>query len=322
MIWRDEIDASDHDVVVTAARDPAAPQPLMKKNDNRMLGALSESQIYRDYQRAFTRGTGLPLALHAPEMLNMIHFAGGKENPFCALMAKTNTSCAACYALQRKLEEEAQLRPKTLKCFAGLCETAVPVRVGDKLIAFLRTGHILLHHPDKSRFNSIAKTLIKWGTDVDLKKIEEAYFNTRVLPRRQYEALIQLLTIFAQHLALCADQLALQRGHAEPAAISRARDYVSQHYREQFSLPGVARVVNMSANYFSERFKEATGLNFIEFVARTRVEKARNLLQNPNLRISEVAFDIGFQSLSQFNRTFKKVTGCSPSDYRGQFAGV
>ena len=54
-------------------------------------------------------------------------------------MAKTNTTCAECYALQQKLEEEAQLRPKTLKCFAGLCETAVPVRVGDKLIAFLHT---------------------------------------------------------------------------------------------------------------------------------------------------------------------------------------
>jgi AraC-like DNA-binding protein/ligand-binding sensor protein len=294
----------------------------MKKNDNRMLDALSRSQIYRDYERAFTRGTGLPLALHAPEMLNMIHLARGQENPFCALMAKTNTSCAECYALQRKLEEEAQLRPKTLKCFAGLCETAVPVRVGDKLIAFLHTGHILLHHPDKSRFNRLAKTLIKWGTDIDLKKIEEAYFNTRVLPRQQYEALIQLLTIFAQHLALCGNQLSLQSGHAEPKAVSRARDYVSQHYHEAFSLPDVARVVNMSANYFSEKFKEATGLNFIEFVARTRIEKARNLLQNPNLRISEIAFEIGFQSLSQFNRRFKKIIGQSPRDYRAALVGT
>jgi AraC-like DNA-binding protein len=74
----------------------------------------------------------------------------------------------------------------------------------------------------------------------------------------------------------------------------------------------------MSANYFSEKFKEVTGLNFIEFVARTRVEKARNLLQNPNLRVSEVAFEIGFQSLSQFNRTFKKIASRSPSEYRRQ----
>ena len=54
----------------------------------------------------------------------------------------------------------------------------------------------------------------------------------------------------------------------------------------------------------------------MEFVARTRVEKARNLLQNPKLRISEIAFEVGFQSLSQFNRTFKEVVGEAPRDYR------
>jgi len=279
-------------------------------------GALSESQIYRDFERAFTRGTGLPLSLHAPEMLNVVKYARRKENPFCALMAKTNTSCAACYALQQKLEQEAQLQPKTLKCFAGLCETAVPVRVGDKLIAFLQTGQILLHHPKKPEFNRVAETLIKWGTEVDLKKVEEAYFNTLVLSLPQYESLIRLLAIFAEHLAACANQLALRRQKTEPEAVSRARGHIDQKFREELSLPDVARVVNMSANYFSEKFKQATGLNFVEYVARTRIEKARNLLLNPNMRISEVAFEVGFQSLSQFNRAFKKIVGQSPSHFR------
>jgi AraC-like DNA-binding protein len=61
-----------------------------------------------------------------------------------------------------------------------------------------------------------------------------------------------------------------------------------------------------------------TGINFVDYVARTRIEKARNLLLNPNRRVSEVAFEVGFQSLSQFNRTFKKVVGQSPRDYRAQ----
>lgn len=76
----------------------------------------------------------------------------------------------------------------------------------------------------------------------------------------------------------------------------------------------------MSANYFSEKFKQATGIRFVEFVARSRVEKARNLLQNPKFRISEVAFDVGFHSLSQFNRAFKKITGQSPREYRTSLA--
>lgn len=287
-----------------------------------MQGALSESQIYRDFERAFTRGTGLPLSLHAPQMLNVVKYARRQEDPFCALLAKTNRSGAACCALQQKLEEEAHLQPKTLKCFAGLCETAVPVRVGDKLIAFLQTGQVLLHHPNKPEFNRIAEMLIKWGAKVDLKKLEEVYFNTRVLSLAQYESLIRLLAIFAEHLASCANQLALQHRQTEPEAVSHARRHIAQKYREELLLPDVARVVNMSANYFSEKFKEATGLNFVEYVARTRIEKARNLLQNPRLRISEVAFEVGFQSLSQFNRAFKKIDGQSPSDFRAKLSNT
>lgn len=284
--------------------------------DDILLAALSESQMYRDYADAFTRGTGLPLSLHAPESMHVLHHRGRQENPFCALMAKTNPACAGCYALQCKLEQEAQLAPKTLKCFAGMCETAVPVRVGDKLIAFLQTGQILLHRPDRAQFNKIAQQLIKWGAEVDLKRVEETFFNTRVLTRDQYESLIRLLTIFAGHLASCANVLMLAHGHTEAPAIERARHHIRDHSGDELSLGTVARVVNMSASYFSGKFKQATGMNFVEYVARTRVEKARNLLQNPHLRVSEIAFEVGFQSLSQFNRAFKKVTGLAPCEYR------
>ncbi len=304
-------------------RRPRSAKPPLRKgaaDEDGILAALSSSRIYRDYEEAFTRATGLPLSLHAPEMLTVIRYARRGVNPFRALLAKTNQDCAACYALQQKLEKEAQLESRTLKCFAGLCETAIPVRVGEKLIAFLHTGQILLHHPDKAKFNRIAKTLLKWGADVDLKKIEEAYFNTRVLTLRQYEALIRLLAIFAEHLATCAEQLALKKTADEPRSVVRARGYISQHFREELMLGDVAHAVNMSANYFSEKFKEATGFNFTDYVARTRIEKARNLLQNPNLRISEIAFEVGFQSLSQFNRSFKKITGKSPTAFRAALA--
>jgi AraC-like DNA-binding protein len=49
-----------------------------------------------------------------------------------------------------------------------------------------------------------------------------------------------------------------------------------------------------------------------------RIEKAKNLLLNPNLRISEIAYEVGFQSLTHFNRVFKRLMGDSPTDYRAQ----
>ena len=60
-----------------------------------------------------------------------------------------------------------------------------------------------------------------------------------------------------------------------------------------------------------------TGINFTEYVSRLRTEKAKNLLLNPNLRVSEIAYEVGFQSLTHFNRVFKKVVGESPTEYRG-----
>ncbi len=299
----------------------AKPNPRLRTTGGRprnypALRLLSESEIYRDYASAYTAASGLPLSLNTPDMLTIIHHARKDENPFCALMAGTNQACAACYHLQRRVEEEAKLQPKTLKCFAGLCETAVPVRVGDKLIAFLQTGQILLASPEKAAFNKLAKTLLAWGTEVDLKKLEEAYFNTRVLPPKHYNGLIRLLTIFAGHLASSSNTLTLAAESAENPAISRARLYITEHSEARMSLGSVSRVVNMSANYFSAKFKESTGLNFVDYVARVRVEKARLLLKNPNLRIGEIASQVGFRSLSQFNRAFRAIAGEAPRKYR------
>ena len=292
----------------------------MKPRPNSTLAALTESRVYRDYERAFTQGTGLPLRLQGPDMLDLVRFTKAQENPFCALMAKTKESCAQCYSLQCQVEEEAQLKPKTLMCFAGLCETAVPVRVAENVIAFVHTGQVLLQRPDKVQFKRIAATLLQWGAEVDLKKLEEFYFNTRVITVKQYEALIRLLNTFAEHLAACSSVLIMQSQQKDSPAITQARSYIRDHSDDELSLGAVAHVVNMSATYFSEKFKEMTAINFVEYVARTRVEKARNLLLNPNRRVCEVAFEVGFQSLSQFNRMFKKVVGESPRDYRAKLS--
>ena len=57
-------------------------------------------------------------------------------------------------------------------------------------------------------------------------------------------------------------------------------------------------------------------MTFVDFVARYRIEKAKNLLQDSRWRISGVAFEVGFQSLSQFNRSFRRIEGQSPKQYR------
>ena len=103
---------------------------------------------------------------------------------------------------------------------------------------------------------------------------------------------------------------------AEPVEIWKARNLIHEHSDEELSLTQVVKAVNISPNHLSEKFKQVTGINFVEYIARTRFEKARGLLHDTNLRVSEIAFATGFQSLSQFNRVFKELSGKSPTKYR------
>lgn len=106
------------------------------------------------------------------------------------------------------------------------------------------------------------------------------------------------------------------RTRAEPVEIWKARSLIEARSDEELSLTYVARAVNISPNYLSEKFKRVTGVNFVDYVARTRFEKACALLREPRLRVSEIAFAVGFQSLSQFNRVFRRLSGKSPTQYR------
>jgi AraC-like DNA-binding protein len=114
---------------------------------------------------------------------------------------------------------------------------------------------------------------------------------------------------------------ASSRQRAEPVEIWKARKFIEEHSDEELSLRRVAKAVNIHPNYLSERFKQVTGMNFVDYVARTRFEKACRLLLEGNLRVSDIAFAAGFQSLSQFNRVFKKLAGKSPTQFRAAKRG-
>lgn len=290
---------------------------MIGTEDERLLEKLSKSQIFADYQKAFGEATGLPLTVRpiragSPSLHDHPH-----ENPFCALLAESNRSCAACLEMQETLSENPGTSPRTAVCFAGLSETSIPLRFGHQLVGFLQTGQVFVGEgPSDDRFARTARRLIDWGLRTDLTRMEEAWFHTRVLSREQYEAMVRLVSIFAQHLAIVGNQILVQDRNAEPPAVVRAKEFIARHQDEDLSLGQVAKAVNTSSFYFCKLFKKATGLNFTDYVSRVRLEKAKSMLLNPNSRVSEVAFAVGFQSLTHFNRVFRKVLGESPTEYR------
>jgi YesN/AraC family two-component response regulator len=137
-----------------------------------------------------------------------------------------------------------------------------------------------------------------------------------VLEKKQCEAVRRLLTIFAQHLSPLRNQLMVSAEAVESPVVSRAKLCIAEHQDEELSLSEVAKSVDTSAFYFGKLFKQATGLTFTGYLARVRIEKVKNLLLNPHKRISEAACETGFQSLPQFNRVFRRVSGQAPPVWR------
>ena len=133
-----------------------------------------------------------------------------------------------------------------------------------------------------------------------------------------FPAWLKSLAADAQQLAAVSNQLMVKQSLAESPVITRARTYIAAHLTEDISLAQVSHAVGMSSFYFCKNFKKGTGLNFTEYLSRQRVESVKQLLLNPYKRVSEAAYEAGFQSLSQFNRVFHRITGESPTAYRDQ----
>lgn len=285
-------------------------------NPDEMLETLARSDMFRKYERAFSDATGLPLTLRPVETWRLPLHGKRRENPFCALMAESGPTCAACLRAQEELARDAKDVPGAMTCAYGLREIAAPVKLGDRTIGLLQSGQVMRRKPTAASYRRAVEQAGRLGVDIDSRTARDAYFRTPVISESKLESLSDLLAIFADHLSLAGNQIALRTANAEPPMIGRARQYIREHHTEELTLGGVAAAMHTSVFYFCKLFHKSTGTTFTEFVSRVRVERAKEMLLNPNLRVSKVAFEVGFQSLTHFNRVFKTVTGMSPSGFR------
>ena len=98
--------------------------------------------------------------------------------------------------------------------------------------------------------------------------------------------------------------------------VGKALEYMKANYSNDLSLKTVADEIYVSTWYLSKLLKKETGDNFINILNEIRVEKAKKLLQNPKFKIYEIASEVGFTDVPYFTKTFKKVAGCTPMEYK------
>jgi len=285
------------------------------RGNKQLIETLLRSRLFRDYETVFTKATGLALALRPKEYWQLAHRGKKSENPFCARLAENPGTLAVCLQAHEEMIHHTGDIPHTVTCPFGLTETAVPVKLGAETIGYLRVGQVLRRSPTAADTRKVSQKLESHGLRFS-REIREAWEHNPLIPPERYGGMVRLLTFFADQLSALINQIVVEQQNAEPPLVQKARDYIEKHKSERLALAAVAQAAGTSVFHFCKVFHKSTGLKFTDYVARVRLEDARTQLLNPNRRISEVAYDVGFQSLTQFNRTFRRVFGQSPTEFR------
>lgn len=99
-------------------------------------------------------------------------------------------------------------------------------------------------------------------------------------------------------------------------SITMALEYIDSNYKEPICLADISKNVFLSHEYFSRLFKEEVGENFSTYLTNYRLNKAEYLLKNSDMKVGEIALEVGYQNPSYFSKTYKKYKGISPDDDR------
>lgn len=135
----------------------------------------------------------------------------------------------------------------------------------------------------------------------------------RIFSAEEYKAYM------ARIVTACIRSLELKEAHRRNRLLDKALAFMHENYHADLSLDDVAGHVGMGSSYFSTYFKQETGQSFVEYLTALRLDKAKQLMADPGLRLYEIAGLVGYNDVKYFSRVFKKVTGVTPAEYRQFF---
>ncbi|OMF37222.1 DNA-binding response regulator [Paenibacillus sp. FSL H8-0548] len=121
---------------------------------------------------------------------------------------------------------------------------------------------------------------------------------------------------WSYHSLLQLSQAIVQRQVREKAKMSDIASFIEQHYQSELSLQDIAKRFFVSREYVSRKFKQEYDVNITDYISSVRINKAKQLMVNPNLRIAKIAEMVGFHDEKYFSKVFKKQEGISPKAYR------
>ena len=133
-------------------------------------------------------------------------------------------------------------------------------------------------------------------------------------------ALNQLFQELSGHITLSLSKLMADKTQKNFSQIKQAKIYIENNYMKNITLEDLGSYLGFNSSYFSSFFKKETGTSFVEYLSKVRMEKAKELLKEPGLRIQDVCLMVGYNDVKYFTKLFIKHTGLKPNEFRKLFA--
>ena len=157
--------------------------------------------------------------------------------------------------------------------------------------------------------------ILQKGLPEQIQEMENlAEMADKVVDRLDGRLLADILTELIDSAMI---QLRQEPGGTIRDIIRAAVAYIDENYFEELTLVILADRYGVESSYFSRMFKQETGRNLMMYIAEKRVGKAREYMEDKNINLTEIAFLTGYDDYTYFSRVFKKITGKSPREYRG-----
>lgn len=156
-----------------------------------------------------------------------------------------------------------------------------------------------------------------------LMQMQVEYFRKSLYSELTVYALLMTMfaklgTNYSNRLATADIQAGRQREYAKQ--FNDLLAYIDEHYMDALTLEDTASLMGFSKFHFSRLFKDYTGYTFCDYLNYRRIKATEELLPHAELPITEIAMQVGFSSISTFNRLFREYKKCSPSEYRSKLS--
>ncbi|MCR5410299.1 MAG: AraC family transcriptional regulator, partial [Lachnospiraceae bacterium] len=123
---------------------------------------------------------------------------------------------------------------------------------------------------------------------------------------------------FADKICEAAQNVTVKKEEKQDSIVEEAKSYIRDNYAKDISLDEVSGRVDVSPYYFTRLFKEETGETFLEYLTGLRIEKAKELMKDPDVSVKDICAKVGYSDPNYFSRIFKKAVGKTPTEYRAE----